>query len=124
MSKTAYRLVHAEARRRAADACLDAPDGYIVSIKPPTRNLSQNALMWALLSDVAEQVDWHGNKLTPDEWKDVFSAAIHKQKVVPGIDGGFVVCGQRTSKMSKSEFSDLVELIHAFAAQQGVRITA
>lgn len=124
MSKQIFRLVHAEARHRAAQAVQDAPDGHVITISEPTRNLSQNALMWALLSDVAEQVDWHGNKLTPDEWKDVFSAAIHKQKVVPGIDGGFVVCGQRTSKMSKAEFSEMVELIQAFAAQQDVRIAA
>ena len=37
-----------------------------------------------------------------------------------GIDGGFVVCGQRTSKMSKAEFSNLLELIYAFGAEHEV----
>ena len=124
MSQQTYRLVHSEARRRAAQAVQDAQDGMIVTIAEPTRNLEQNALMWALLAEVSAQVNWHGNRLTPDEWKDVFSAAIHKQKVVPGIDGGFVVCGQRTSKMTKQEFSELIELIQAFAAQQDVRLAA
>jgi hypothetical protein len=40
---------------------------------------------------------------------------------VPGIDGGFVVLGQSTKKMSKAELGELMELIEAFGAQRGVR---
>ncbi len=73
-----------------------------------------------MLHDVAQQADWYVNRLSEDEWKDVFSAALKKQRVVPGLDGGFVVCGQRTSKMGKREFADLIELIYAFGAERGV----
>lgn len=121
--KQAFRLVHAEARRRAIQAVHEAPEGYVVLVQSPTRNLEQNALLWKLLSEVSEQVIWYGGRLTAEEWKDVFSASLRKQKVVPGIDGGFVVCGQRTSKMSKAEFSELLELIVAFSAQQGVGLS-
>jgi hypothetical protein len=100
-----------------------APDGFVVTISEPTRTLEQNALMWPLLQEVSRQVDWYGQKLTDEEWKDVFSASLKKQKVVPGLDGGFVVCGQRTSKMSKKEFSELIELIYAFGAQKGVKFS-
>ena len=95
--KRIYRLVHDEARRRAGQDVASAPDGWIVTVSEPTRSLDQNALMWPLLDDIARQVEWYGNKLTPDEWKDVFTAALRKEKVVPGINGGFVVLGQRTS---------------------------
>ena len=115
-----FRLVHAEARKRAVSAIMDAPDGYIVRISEPTRTLESNALLWVLLGEVSKQVEWYGSKLTAEEWKDVFSASLKKQKVVPALDGGFVVCGQRTSKMTKSEFSDLIELIQAFGAERGV----
>ena len=115
-----FRLVHNEARKRAASAIMDAPDGYIVRISEPTRTLESNALLWVLLGEVSKQVEWYFSKLTAEEWKDVFSASLKKQKAVPGIDGGFVVCGQRTSKMTKSEFSDLIELIYAFGAIKGV----
>ena len=115
-----FRLVHAEARKRAASAIMDAPDGYIVRIAEPTRTLESNALLWVLLGEVSKQVEWYGSKLTAEEWKDVFSASLKKQKVVPALDGGFVVCGQRTSKMTKSEFSDLIELIQAFSSERGV----
>jgi len=77
--------------------------------------------MWSSLVDIANQVVWHGRKLTSEEWKFVFSASLKKQEVVVGLDGGFVVLGQSTSKMTKREMSDLLELIYAFGAQQGVK---
>ena len=52
------------------------------------------------------------------------TASLTRQKVVPGIDGGFVVLGQSTSRMSKAEMCELQELIEAFGAQQGVRFKA
>jgi hypothetical protein len=117
-----YRLVHQEARNRAIEAIRNAPDGWIVKILEPTRNNDQNALMWSLLSEVSAKVNWHGNKLSSEEWKDVFTASLKKQKVVPNLDGdGFVVCGQSTSKMSKRDFSELCELILAFGAQNDIK---
>lgn len=111
---------HAQARRLAAEACMHAPDGYVCTIKEKTRTLDQNAKLWPMLSDISRQVEWYGSQLTEDEWKDVFSAALKKQKVVPGLDGGFVVCAQSTSKMGKKEFADLIELMYAFGAEHGV----
>ena len=115
-----FVLAHDTARQRAQEAIKTAPDGYVVQIKEPTRNREQNALLWSLLGQVSNQVNWHGNKLTSDEWKSVFTASMKQQKVVAGIDGGFVVCGRSTSKMSKKDFSELCDLIFAFGAQQGV----
>ena len=105
-------------------AHLMAGQSMTVEVKEKTRSTEQNARMWALLTDVSRQVDWYGQKLTPEEWKDVFSASLKKQKAVPGLDGGFVILGQRTSKMSIREMGELMELIEAFGAQKGVRFTA
>jgi hypothetical protein len=116
-----WRLVHQEARRRAVQAVLDAQDGYIVTIKPPTRSLEQNAFLWSCLNDIAEQVVWHGRKLDSASWKNIFSSSLRKQDVVPNLDGtGFVVMGVSTSKMSRAEMTELLELIQCFAAQHGV----
>ena len=41
--------------------------------------------MWANLEDIAQQVVWYGQKLHKEEWKDVLTAALKKQKIVPGI---------------------------------------
>jgi hypothetical protein len=88
------------------------------------RSLEQNRMMWANLEDIAQQVVWYGVKLTKDEWKDVLTAALKKQKVVPGIEGGFVVIGARTSKMTVAEMTELIELSTAFGTQQGVKFRA
>lgn len=100
---------------------IDGQDGDVVKITPPTRSLEQNSKLWPMLADVSKQVNWYGNKLTDEEWKDVFTAAIEKQKVVPGLDGSFVVCGASTSKYSKPKFAEMIELIYAFGAQHDVK---
>ena len=101
-------------------AMLTAGHRMVMEIKPVTRSLEQNAKMWACLTDISKQVDWYGNKLSPDDWKHVLSASLRKQRAVPGIDGGFVVVGLSTSQMTIAEMSEMIELAHAFGAQQGV----
>ena len=86
----------------------------------PTRSLEQSSKMWAMLGEVSAQVVWYGAKLTPEEWKDMFSASMNGQKSAPGIDGGFVVFGARTSKMTVPEMMDMITIIEAFGAEHGV----
>lgn len=118
-----FKLVHDTARQMAVRAVTLAPAGFVVEVKPKTRSLEQNAALWAMLTDVSRQVDWHGQKLTPEDWKHVFSASLKQQRAVPGLDGGFVVLGQSTSKMTVREMSDLMEIITAFGAERGVRFS-
>ena len=103
---------------------LMAGQRVVLEIKPETRTLAQNARLWAMLTDVSNQVNWYGRKLSQEEWKHVFTASLSKQDVVPGIDGGFVVLGKSTSKMTKSEMAELQTLIEVFGAQQGVKFSA
>ena len=119
--KQRFVMSHDIARQRAIQAVQSAPADFVVTIEEPKRSNAQNDLMWDLLGDISRQVCWYGVWLTDEEWKDVLTAGLKKQKAVPGIDGGFVMVGSRTSKMSKAEFSDLVELIYAFGAQHGVK---
>lgn len=118
-----FILANDMVRRNAQEAIKTAPQGFFVTIKQPTRSLMQNNRLWALLTDVSQQVDWYGRKLAPQEWKDVFTAAMKKQDVVPGIEGGFVVLGRSTSNMNKAEMNDLQEIISAFGAQHDVKWT-
>jgi hypothetical protein len=121
MDKLYFVLSHNTARKNAAQACFTVPDGYVVTIAPMTRTLSQNSKMWPMLDDVAKQVEWYGYWLTDEEWKDFFSAIILKQKVVPNMDrSGFIAVGGRTSKMGKQMFSDLIELMYSFGADHDV----
>ena len=92
--------------------------------EPRTRSQEQNRRLWAMLRDVSQQVIWHGQKLADTEWKDVFTAALKRQKVVPGIDGGFVVLGTSTRAMTVAEMGELMELMEAFGAERSVRFRA
>lgn len=91
-----------------------------LTIRKQKRSLDQNAKLWACLTDISRQVDWYGETLTPDDWKTMLTASLRKQKAVPGIDGGFVVLGLSTSKMTKEEMSELLELAIAFGTDKGV----
>lgn len=108
-------------RRLCAEYAMQAPDGYAVTFKEPTRSLEQNSRLWALLHEIAEQVDWYGRKLTPEDWKHLFTSSLRKLDVVPNLERtGFVALGLSTSRMSKRELGDLMTLIEAFGAERGV----
>ena len=92
----------------------------VLEVKKETRSSEQNRRLWAMLTEVSQQVDWYGQKLSAEDWKHVFTASLKKQRAVPGIDGGFVVLGQSTSKMTKAEMTELQDLIEAFAAERGI----
>ena len=128
MTARAFFLVHDEARRRAIEAVRDAAPGMVVQIKEPTRNLEQNALLWKILQAFSEQLLWpvngHMTKLTAEEFKDILSAAFKSETVrlAQGLNGGVVMLGARTSKMSKREFSEFLEFVHMVAAERGVEV--
>jgi hypothetical protein len=116
-------VITGEAARKAiCRHVLAAPDGHVVTIKEPMRNLQQNAKMWAMLGDLESQCNWHGVRLVAEEWKDLLSAGLVLSRVVPNLEGnGFVILGQRTSKLTKSQFAALIELIYAFGAEREVK---
>lgn len=91
------------------------------------RTVEQNKIMWGMLGDLAKQQRWPVNGsmiyMTSDDWKDVMTAALRKHhRIASGIDGGAVVLGMRTSKMLKTEMTDLIELMLAFGANREPQI--
>jgi hypothetical protein len=118
-------IVDIEARRQKALGWLaKAPLGFVVTFQRNKRSIPQNARLWAMLGEISRQVEWHGAKLSPDDWKIMFLQALgHEMRIAPNIAGdGIVSLGGRSSKLSKQEFSDLMELMSAFAAERGVII--
>lgn len=122
MSRAVVIISDEETRQQAARWVRSAPHGTRIEFtRGDKRSSDQNNLMWAMLDDVAKQVEWYGAHLSADDWKDIFTASLRKARVVPGLDPGTVVAlGLRTSKLKKDEFSALIELIHAFGAERGV----
>jgi hypothetical protein len=115
--------IHGSAdRARIAAWAAKAPNGTRVEFKRSKRTLPQNDRMWAMLTDIARQIDWHGCKLAPDDWKLIFLDALKREtRIVPNLEGdGFVSLGRSSSDLSKDEMSNLIELIFQFGANHGV----
>lgn len=87
-----------------------------------TRTDEQNRKLWPMLSDVAKQVDWFGQKLSKEDWKLIFLAALNSEvRIVPNLDNnGFVNLSTSSARLSKAEFSMLIELIYKLGAERGV----
>jgi len=101
-----------------------APAGTRVEVKASKRTLPQNNLMWSMLTDIAQQVPWHGVRLRPDDYKYLFLDALKRERrMMPNLEGdGFVDLGRSSSDLSKEEMSDMVALIQMFAAKHGVKL--
>jgi hypothetical protein len=126
--KRTFNLAHDTARLMAVREVQNAPMGYVVTVSEPTRSGDQNAAQWPYLQAFADQLEWPVNgkmcKLTPDEWKDILTAAFQQEtaRLAMGLDGGLVMLGQRTSKFSKKRFSEWMEFLIATAADRGVKV--
>ncbi|MCM5558515.1 recombination protein NinB [Pleomorphomonas sp. JP5] len=122
MSRALLVLANDVIRLRAIEWIKKAPPETRVEFKAPQRTLDQNARMWAMLTDVAQQLPWHGQKLSADDWKLLFLDALNSEiRFVPNIEGkGFVNLGRSSSDLSKGEMADLMALIEAFGSNHGV----
>jgi hypothetical protein len=123
MSRATITLLTNADRRKAADWIYKADDGTRVEFKAAKRTVDQNAKMWAMLTDIAEQVAWHGLRLRTGDWKLIFLDALKREmRVVPNIDGtGVVQLSTSSSDLSKSEMADLIELITMFGTKHDVK---
>lgn len=123
MSRALITIHRETDRQRIAAWAAQAPFGTRVEFKATKRSIPQNDRFWAMLTDLAQQLPWHGIKLRPDDWKLIFLDALKReQRLVPNIDGdGFVNLGRSSSDLSKEEMSDLMELIAEFGARHDVK---
>ena len=116
-----FILAHREARQRALEAVMVAPEGYKVTIEPPTRNLEQNAALHARIAEIAAQCEWAGRKWDLETWKRLLVGAWSRSNkdpivMLPALDGaGVEIVFRRTSSLTKVECSDLLEFVNAWA---------
>lgn len=101
---------------------------FELTIETERRSSEQNSAQWPILDAFAKQLQWpvngHMVYMTADDWKDVLTAAFKREQVrlAAGLDGGFVMLGLRTSKMSKDVFGEWLDFLKATAALRGVEI--
>lgn len=125
MSRALVTIRNDGDRNRIALWASKVPEGTRVEFKQTKRSIPQNDRMWAMLTDVSCQLQWHGQHLTPDDWKLVFLDGLKREKrLVPAIEGdGVVNLGRSSSDLSKDEMSELMELIAAFGAKHEVEFS-
>lgn len=90
-----------------------------------TRSAEQNARMWAMLTDLSRQLQWPVDgelqTLSKEDWKVVMSAGLKRhQRIAKGIEGGWVMLGASTSKMTVGEMGDLITLMLAFGVEHDI----
>jgi hypothetical protein len=109
-------------RDKASKWAQGVPTGSKVVFHGPQRSIDQNSALWAALGDIARQRDYHGLKLSPDDWKILFLDAVDREtRMVPNLDGtGMVAIGRSSSSLSKEEFTGLLSIVYEWGNRNGI----
>ena len=115
-------ILAGERQRQLAKKLIDvAPHGAVVNVKEATRNLDQNARLWAMLSDISRARP-EGRTMTAELWKAVFMQACgHEVQFLNGLDGMPFPAGFRSSRLTVRQMADLISFVSAYGDQHGVK---
>jgi hypothetical protein len=99
--------------------------GIVVEKEESLRTLEQNAKMWAMLNDIAQQKKHFDRRLSADEWKVLFLAeAGYEQRLMPSLDGRNCIPYVNSSrKLTVKQMAELLTCITAWADQNGVKFS-
>lgn len=114
-------ILRGVAQRGLAHKLIDAaPVDAVVTVKEATRNLDQNARMWAMLSDISRAKP-DGRKHTPETWKALFMHALgYETRFEMGLNGEPFPVGLRTSRLTVRQMADLITFIAEYGDRHGV----
>lgn len=128
MSKVYIRLApgRPDIRQRAMEAVMNAPEGWIVEIKEPTRTLEQNAKLHGMLQDISSQSQYMNKRRGVEFWKGLFVsgwqiATGQKPEIVPGLEGEFINIRESTATMGVKKLSSVMEYIYPWAIENNVK---
>lgn len=65
--------------------------------------------------------------LSADEWKDILTATFEGDtmpRLSPGLNGGMVMLGRRTSKYGKKRFGEWLDWLNAASHHAGIKVPA
>lgn len=87
------------------------------------RTREQNDKMWAMLTEISQQVEHCGRHYSPDEWKVLLMHACgHEVKFLPALDQKtFVPYGGRSSQMTVAQMNELIEFMVYWGDEHGVQ---
>lgn len=131
MSRQVYVLSHDTARRNAAQAVMDAPEGFVVRVEPANKSRDQESMYHAIFADVARTRTFMGKKWDAETWKRLLVDAFARVKaeegeplqghgaIMPNLDGtGFIQLGVQTRNLTKAQASEFIEFLNAWMADK------
>lgn len=73
----------------------------------------QQKLLNAACGDLADQIKWHGFKLSKDDWRHLLAGTMLGWRLMPGIDrgegqAGLIMLGGSSLDLKKSECIDAI----------------
>jgi hypothetical protein len=98
---------------------------WVMELRPARRSDAQNVALWSLLGQIVKARPVHnGVQMDAETYKCLFLAALGREvRFVPTLDGSSMLpLGLRSSKLTKAEFSDLIELILAWCAANDIAV--
>ena len=115
-------IIHGQSQRDYAHKRIDElPKGAVIQFLPDNRTLEQNKALWPRLADIRKHGFPGRENYTDDDWKCVFMRACgHEIRYLIGLDGRPFPTDNRSSKLTKSEFADLLTFIIKFGDENGV----
>jgi hypothetical protein len=114
-------ILRGDLQRALAKRMIDqAPYDAVVKIGAATRSTDQNNKMWAMLSDISRAKP-EGRVHTAEVWKCLFMNALgHETAFEVGLDNRPFPIGFQSSRLTKAQMGDLIELIYAYGGEHGV----
>ncbi len=101
----------------------------MVVISEPTRSSAENALLHALIGEIAATKEWAGKKRDTEAWKRLLTAAWcratnQQVELLPALDGhGVDIVYRKTSQLTKGECADLITFVQAWMAENSIMET-
>ena len=73
----------------------------------------QRKILNAACGDLAEQIEWHGNRLSKDDWRHLISGTVKGWRMMPAIDrgegaAGFIMLGGSSMDLTKEQCMDAI----------------
>ena len=102
-----------------------AKGGWTLELRKRTRTDDQNDGLHGLIAQIMKQRPvLHGARMTKEKYKAVFMQALGQEvTMLPMLEGnGFFPMGLSTSRLTVAEFSDLMEVIFAWCAREGITV--
>src|SRR5262245_25885621 len=119
MSGASIRLVGDKTRRAACHRVMTAPEGWVVTIDQPVRNLRQSSRFWATCGEVAKSgTTWSGTPHDKQGWHDLFLAgwSVVKERpgrLIMGLEHELVMLQRHSSRLTESEMGELLDYTSA-----------